>query len=78
MKLTGVIQIHKSMFSLKNAIKSTNILYAWSHKSFPIHYGLRVEKCLKCILAFLLCTNYHETDICHSNIQRMFPLKNDK
>ena len=48
MKLACIIQIYKSMFSIKNGINSLNILYRDLHKSFPIHYCL--GNFLKCIL----------------------------
>ena len=43
MKLTYVIQVYQSMFSVKNDIKRTNILPTGSHKSFSIHYVLQGE-----------------------------------
>ena len=64
MKLTYVIQIHKSMFPIKNDIKSTNILYTSSHKSLPIYYGLR-GKFLNHILTYLYYTKYNEINRCH-------------
>ena len=71
MKLTHVIYVCMKMFSMKNGIKTTNILYTESHKSFPIPYG----KFLKRVLSYLYCINYNEINICHS--ESMFPLKND-
>ena len=35
------------------------------------------EKCLKHTLTYLDCIKYNEINIGHSNIKRMFPIKND-
>ena len=40
MELKYVIQICENMFPIKNGVNSINILYAGSHKFFPIHYLL--------------------------------------
>ena len=37
MKLTCIIQIYKSIFSIKNDIKSRNILFTGSHKCFLMY-----------------------------------------
>ena len=39
-EITDAIQIHKSIFPVKNGINSWNILHRGSHKSVPIHNGL--------------------------------------
>ena len=38
-KLIYVIQIHKSMFLIKNDTNAVSILYTDSHKSFPVLMG---------------------------------------
>ena len=58
----------KSMFPLKNGIKSTNILYTGKHK-FSNTLRPKGGKSLKRILTHILCTKYHEiNNICHSDI----------
>ena len=54
------------MFSIKNGIKTTSILYTDSHKSFPNLCG----KFLKGILSYLYCINYNKINIHHSDIQK--------
>ena len=65
MKLTFFIPMYKSTFNKKNDTKSTNILYTGSYKIFRYYGG----KCLKCILSYLYCIIYNETDICISDIK---------
>ena len=53
------------MFSIRNGISTTSLLYTESHKSFPV----LCRKFLKSILLFLYCINYNEINIGHSDIQ---------
>ena len=69
MKLTQVILIYKSMFPMKNIIKSTNILYTGSHKCFSIHY-IGGRKFLKCVLTYLYFIKYNEIHMHHLDSQK--------
>ena len=60
--------MHKSMFPLKNGIKSANIMSTGLHKSFPVHCMLR-GKFLKLILTYLYYTNNKEINTCHLVVQ---------
>ena len=74
-KFIHVIQISYSMNRIENYIHRTNILYTGSHKSFPIHYGLLAEIFINSITTYLCSIKYNEINICHSDIQNMFPVK---
>ena len=53
------------MDSIENGIYAGNGSSTKTHKSFPKQYAIGV-KCLKCVLASVYCTKYHEINICHS------------
>ena len=55
------------MNSIENGMHATISLFTETHNSFPIHYGLWGEKCLKHILTYLDCTTYNEVSIGHSH-----------
>ena len=57
MKLTYVIQMYKSIFTIKNTIDSINILYTGSHKVFRY---ITIGGILKGIVTHLYCTKYNE------------------
>ena len=65
MELTCIIQIYKSMFTMKNGLNSINIFYIGSHKNFPIHYS-QWEKNFKRILAYL----HNEMNAFHRKVQK--------
>ena len=54
------------MFSIRNGISTTSLLYTESHKSFPV----LCKKFLKSISLFLYCVNYDEINICYLDIQK--------
>ena len=61
------------MFSVKNGIKTTSILYTELHKSFPILCG----KFLKRILSYLYCINCNEINIYHLDIHKQASYKKE-
>ena len=63
--------IHKHAY-YKNDIKSANILYRGSHKSFPIHYVIRgkIFKAYFNKLTYLHYTEYNEIFRCHLDVQK--------
>ena len=62
------------MNRIESGIHTTNSLSTETHKSFPIHYGLR-GKSFNRILTYLYCTKYNEINISYSDIQKHFPIK---
>ena len=76
MKLTYVILIYESIFSIKKGLNSLNILHSVSHKSFTIHYDLRGEGELKLILTYLSCTKYNELTYLIQMYKSIFSIHN--
>ena len=62
------------MFSVKNDIKSTNIMCTGSHKTFPIHFILRGEILKRTLTYSIKCNEIH---VCHLYVQTAFPKKSD-
>ena len=57
------------MFSIKNHIKSANIMCTDSHNSFPMHCVLRGKIFKAYFIAYLYSTKYNEINICHLDVQ---------
>ena len=72
--LTYVIQMYKSMYSIKNETNSINILFTGSYKFFDT-LQCRKGNVLKRILYFSWI-KYNEINIRPLFIQNMFPIEN--
>ena len=70
MKLACVIQIHKSIFIMKNGLNSINILNSGFSQKFSNTERAMEGNFLKRILAYLYCIKYNEINIFLSDIQK--------
>ena len=71
MKLRLVIKMCKSMFVIENVMHKTNHSYSGTQKRFLIYYGVKIEIFLKCIFMYLHDIKYNETNIGHSDVQKL-------
>ena len=58
------------MNRIENGMHTINGLSTETHKSFPIHYGLRIENCLKSITTYFDCIKSNEINVSHLYVQK--------